>query len=230
MKTYLIGTLALGFLAAAAHGEDKLNLNDPKQRVSYSIGVDIASNFKRQEIEIDSNALAAGISDQLAGKTKLTEAEMTKAIDELRESLMAKAQAGEKAAAEKNLKDGQAFLAANAKKEGVKTTKSGLQYKVLKSGKGKSPKSTDSVKVHYHGTLIDGTVFDSSVDRGQPISFPLNQVIPGWTEGLQLMKEGDKWQLFIPSELAYGERGMGPITPNSTLIFDVELLSVEAAK
>ncbi len=123
------------------------------------------------------------------------------------------------------------FLAANAKKDGVKTTASGLQYKVIKSGTGKSPKATDTVKVHYHGTLIDGTVFDSSVERGEPVSFPVNGVIPGWTEALQLMKEGDKWQLFIPSKLAYGERGAGAkIGPNATLIFEVELLAVETSK
>ena len=120
------------------------------------------------------------------------------------------------------------FLTANAKKEGVKVLPSGLQYKVIKSGSGKTPKATDSVKVHYHGTLIDGTVFDSSVDRGEPITFPVNGVIKGWTEALQLMKEGDKWQLFIPSDLAYGERGAPPkIAPNSTLVFEVELLAVE---
>ena len=144
--------------------------------------------------------------------------------------MMAQMETKQKAAGEKNLKDGEAYLAANTKKEGVKATKSGLQYKVLKEGKGKTPKATDSVKVHYHGTLIDGSVFDSSVERGEPISFPVGGVIAGWTEALQLMKEGDKWQLVIPSKLAYGEQGPGgKIGPNSTLIFDVELLAVEAA-
>ena len=126
-----------------------------------------------------------------------------------------------------NLKAGEDFLAANAKKEGVKTTASGLQYKVIKSGSGPSPKPTDTVKVHYNGTLIDGTVFDSSIRRGSPATFPVNGVIPGWTEALQLMKVGDKWQLFIPAKLAYGEQGPGPIGPNATLIFDVELLGIE---
>jgi FKBP-type peptidyl-prolyl cis-trans isomerase FklB len=143
---------------------------------------------------------------------------------------MAKMETRQKAAGEKNLKEGEAFLTANAKKEGVKTTASGLQYRVSKSGAGKSPKATDSVKVHYHGTLIDGTVFDSSIERGMPITFAVNGVIAGWTEALQLMKEGDKWTLYIPSKLAYGERGPGgKIGPNSTLIFEVELLSVEAS-
>ena len=123
---------------------------------------------------------------------------------------------------------GEAFLAENAKKDGVNATASGLQYKVLKSGVGESPKVTDTVKVHYQGTLIDGTIFDSSIQRGQPISFPVNAVIPGWTEALQLMKVGDKWQLFIPAKLAYGERSPAPAIPaNSVLIFEVELLGIE---
>ena len=134
----------------------------------------------------------------------------------------------EKADATKKPDAGEIFLAENAKKEGVKTTASGLQYKVIKSGTGESPKPTDTVKVHYHGTLIDGTVFDSSVQRGEPISFPVGGVIPGWVEALQLMKVGDKWQLFIPSKLAYGEQSPSPkIAPNSTLLFEVELLGIE---
>jgi len=143
---------------------------------------------------------------------------------------MSKMEAKAKVDGEKNVKEGEAFLAANAKKDGVKTTASGLQYKVIKAGTGATPKASDEVKVHYHGTLIDGTVFDSSVQRGEPISFPLNGVIAGWTEGLQLMKVGDKFQFAIPSALAYGEQGSGPIGPNSTLIFEVELLGIEAGK
>ena len=131
--------------------------------------------------------------------------------------------------AESDLEKGEAFLKENAKKEGVKTTASGLQYKVLKEGEGKSPKATDTVKVHYKGTLIDGTEFDSSYKRGEPIEFPLNGVIPGWTEGVQLMKEGAKYQFTIPSKIGYGERGTpgGPIPPNATLIFEVELIQVK---
>jgi FKBP-type peptidyl-prolyl cis-trans isomerase FklB len=229
MTSYLVASLvAAGFLACSVRAQDKPNLKDPRQRASYAVGTDIGSNFKRQDIDLDSKALAAGIADALAGKTALTEAEIKEALNDFRTELMAKMEAKQKGSADKNLKDGEAFLAANAKKEGVKTTASGLQYRVLKSGTGKTPKATDSVKVHYHGTLIDGAVFDSSVERGEPISFPVGGVIPGWTEALQLMKEGDKWQLVIPAKLAYGDRGAGgKIGPNSTLIFDVELLGIE---
>jgi FKBP-type peptidyl-prolyl cis-trans isomerase FklB len=225
MKRYIIPTLILGLMAGSMQAaEEKPDLKDPKQRASYSIGADIGSNFKRQEIEIDAKALAAGLSDALAGKTTLTEAEMKETLNTFRKDLQAKMEVKQKSAGDKNVKEGEAFLAANAKKDGVKTTASGLQYKVIKSGTGASPKSSDSVKVHYHGTLVDGTVFDSSVERG---TFGVGEVIPGWTEALQLMKEGDKWQLYIPSKLAYGERAAGPkIGPNSTLIFDVELLSI----
>ena len=207
--------------------QDKPDLTNPKQKTSYAIGLDIATSLKRQDIDVDVKALNAGIADGLAGKPALTEAEQKAVIMDLQKSAMARAEEKQKAAAGKNLKAGEDFLAANAKKEGVKTTASGLQYKVIKSGAGPSPKSTDTVKVHYTGTLIDGTVFDSSVQRGTPATFPVNGVIPGWTEALQLMKVGDKWQLVIPAKLAYGEKGPGFIGPNSTLIFDVELLGIE---
>jgi FKBP-type peptidyl-prolyl cis-trans isomerase FklB len=231
MKSYLIPTLALGLAVGSVQAQDKPDLKDPKQRVSYSIGADIGNNFKRQELDLDPKALAAGLADALAGKTALTEAEMRAALNDFRKDMMEKMQAKQKSAGEKNLKDGEAFLAANAKKEGVKVLPSGLQYKVLKSGNGKTPKATDTVKTHYHGTLIDGTVFDSSVERGEPHTFPVNGVIAGWTEALQLMKEGDKWQLYVPAKLAYGDRGAGAkIGPNSALIFDVELISIEKAQ
>ena len=144
---------------------------------------------------------------------------------------MGKAEAKAKVAGDKNLKEGETFLAENAKKDGVKSTASGLQYKVLKSGSGATPKSSDEVKVHYHGKLIDGTVFDSSVDRGEPVTFPVTGVIPGWVEALQLMKVGDKWQIYLPSKLAYGAQGAGgKIGPNAVLVFDVELLGIGGAK
>ena len=218
----------MGLLAGSALAQEKPDLKNPKQRASYCIGADIGSNFKRQDLDVDAKALLAGLADGLAGKPALTEAEMRETLNNFRKDMMAKMESKQKTDGEKNLKEGEAFLAANGKKDGVKTLASGLQYKVVKSGAGKSPASNDTVKVHYHGTLTDGTVFDSSVERGEPATFKVNQVIAGWTEALQLMKEGDKWQLFIPSKLAYGERAPGgKIGPNSVLVFDVELLSIE---
>jgi FKBP-type peptidyl-prolyl cis-trans isomerase FklB len=228
MKSYLFVSLLAGLFVVSTQAQDKPDLKDPKQRISYCIGADIGNNFKRQEIDIDPKSLAAGMADALAGKTTLPEAEMRETLTAFQKQMMEKSQVRQKEAGEKNVKAGEEFLAANAKKQGVKVLPSGLQYKVIKSGSGKSPKATDTVKTHYHGTLIDGTVFDSSVERGEPVSFAVNQVIAGWTEALQLMKEGDKWQLFIPSKLAYGERQAGAkITPNSALVFEVELLSIE---
>ena len=219
---------AAAMIAGAVCAQDKPDLKDPKLRASYALGADIGSNLKRQELDLDAKALAAGISDAIGGKTALTPAEVQETLAELRKQYMAQMESKAKVAGSKNLKDGEDFLAANGKKDGVKTTASGLQYKVIKSGSGATPKPSDEVKVHYHGTLIDGTVFDSSVERGEPISFPVTGVIPGWVEALQLMKVGDKWQIYIPSKLAYGERGSGPkIGPNSALIFDVELLGIE---
>jgi FKBP-type peptidyl-prolyl cis-trans isomerase FklB len=229
MTSRIITQLTVAALMAVAlPAQEKIELKDAKQKSSYAIGMDIGANFKRQDIDVDAKALAAGIIDALAGKAQLSDTEQRQVLTELRTQLMGKAEAKQKEAGDKNQKDGEKFLAENKKKEGVKTTASGLQYKVIKSGAGKTPKATDTVKVHYQGTLIDGTVFDSSVERGEPATFPVNGVIPGWTEVLQLMKEGDKWQVFIPSQLAYGAQGAGAkIGPNSTLIFDVELLSVE---
>jgi FKBP-type peptidyl-prolyl cis-trans isomerase FklB len=220
----------IGLLAGVAFAQEKPELKDAKQRASYAIGANIGADMKRQELDLDAKLLGAGLADGFAGKAALTDVEIRAALDGFREEMTKKMQARQATAGAENLKKGQAFLAANAKKEGVKTTESGLQYKVLKSGTGATPKRTDSVKVHYHGTLIDGTVFDSSVERGEPISFAVTGVIPGWTEALQLMKVGDKFQLYLPSKLAYGEEGAGgKIGPNSVLIFDVELLGIEKA-
>ncbi|MCP5516256.1 MAG: FKBP-type peptidyl-prolyl cis-trans isomerase [Verrucomicrobiales bacterium] len=228
MKHYLVAVIALGLCASTGLGQEKVELTGPKQRVSYSIGYDLGGNFKKQGIEVEPKALAAGIADALAGREQLTEAERREVLAELQKDLAARLQAKSAAEAEDNLKAGEAFLAANAKKPGVVVLPSGLQYKVLNAGAGRTPKATDKVKTHYHGTLIDGTVFDSSVERGEPVSFPVNGVIAGWAEALQLMKEGAKWQLFVPAKMAYGNRSAGPtIGPNSTLIFEVELLSIE---
>ncbi|MFO0905586.1 MAG: FKBP-type peptidyl-prolyl cis-trans isomerase [Pirellulales bacterium] len=196
---------------------------------SYGIGANIGRGMKQDGIDINVDALVAGLKDALAGKEpKYTEAQLREAFGIVQRQLQTRSMAKLKALGDKNKQEGTAFLADNKKKEGVKSTASGLQYVVLKSGKGPSPKATDSVKTHYHGTLINGTVFDSSVDRGEPISFPVNGVIKGWTEALQLMKVGDKWKIFVPSELAYGERGAGQeIGPNSVLVFEIELLGIE---
>ncbi len=228
----ILGLGMATLLTTTLGAQEKLELKDAKSKSSYAIGMDIGANFKKQELDIDMKALSAGIADSVAGKPQLTDAEAKAALNEFRTQMMAKMEAKQKTDGEKNIKAGEAFLSSNGKKEGVKTTASGLQYKVLKAGdgKGKTPKSTDTVKVHYHGTLVDGSVFDSSVERGEPATFGVNQVIPGWTEVLQLMKEGDKWQVYIPGALAYGPQSPSPkIGPNSVLVFDVELLSVEKA-
>ena len=228
MKSYLVPALALVLIVTSVSAEDKPDLSTQKQKVSYAIGVNLGSSFQKEELDIDQKALVQGLSDAMAGKPAMDQSEVQATLTKFQQEMMAKQQAKLQVEGDKNLKDGEAFLAANAKKDGVKTTASGLQYKVLKSGNGASPAASDTVKVNYEGTLIDGTVFDSSIKRGEPASFPVNRVIPGWTEALQLMKVGDKWQVFIPAKLAYGERSPSPsIPPNSTLIFDVELLSIE---
>jgi len=230
---YVTGTmLAILLLATPAFAQKKVELKTEKDKVSYSIGFDMGSSLKRNGIEVDARVLTRAIQDVLSGaKPLMTEQEMQASITALQKEMAAKQQAKMKTAGDKNKKEGEAFLAENKKKEGVTTLPSGMQYMVLTEGKGKQPTATDSVTVQYRGTLIDGTEFDSSYKRGQPASFGLNQVIKGWTEGLQLMKEGGKIRLFIPSELAYGERGTqgGPIGPNATLIFDIELLSIGQA-
>jgi len=234
-KFILTVVLAIGLLAGQTGAEekdasgDKSALKDKKEKVSYSIGVDIGNTMKKQSMDIDPDILAKGFKDAFTGgKTLMTEQEVTETLNSLRMEMMAKQQERMKEAGEKNKKEGEAFLAENKKKEGVVTLPSGLQYKVITEGTGKMPKLTDTVTVNYKGTLVDGTEFDSSYKRGQPATFPVNGVIPGWTEALQLMKEGSKWQVFIPSNLAYGERGAGNlIAPNAVLIFDVELISVK---
>jgi FKBP-type peptidyl-prolyl cis-trans isomerase FklB len=199
-------------------------LKDQKDKVSYSIGLNIGANLARQNVEINPDALTAGIKDSIAGKPQLTQDQIKEVMTAFEKDLQAK----QKAAGEKNAAEGAKFLEENKKKEGVKTTASGLQYKVIKEGTGPQPKATDTVTVNYRGTLIGGKEFDSSYKRGQPATFPLGGVIKGWTEGLQLMKPGSKYQLFVPPDLAYGERAVGPdLSPNSTLIFEVELLEIK---
>ncbi|OHB28748.1 MAG: hypothetical protein A2X84_06590 [Desulfuromonadaceae bacterium GWC2_58_13] len=222
--------LAVGCTAEEKKAEVKKNeLTSVKDKVSYGIGMSIGRDFSRQELDIDPDILAQGIKDMLAGgKTLLTEEEAQTTLMNFQQEMVAKQEAKGKEIADTNKQKGEAFLAENTKLEGVVTLPSGLQYKVLTEGTGKTPAKTDTVTVNYRGTLIDGQEFDSSYKRGEPATFPVGGVIPGWTEALQLMKEGAKWQLFIPAALAYGERGAGPvIAPNSTLIFEVELISIQ---
>ena len=216
-------------LSGAAFAADTPELKTDKEKISYSIGMEIGGNLKRGSVEVDPDLLAKGLKDSYGeGKTILTEDQARQAIADFQKTLMAKQAETMQKLSEKNKADGEKFLAENGKKEGVKTLPSGLQYKEIAPGTGKSPKTTDTVTTHYKGTLIDGTEFDSSYKRGEPVSFPVSGVIAGWTEALQLMKEGAKWELFVPPNLAYGERGAGrEIGPNATLIFEVELISIQ---
>jgi FKBP-type peptidyl-prolyl cis-trans isomerase FklB len=227
LQVSLMTVVVSGWISAQANAADApTTLTDKKDRISYSIGVNIGSSVKQQRLELNPDMVAAGLKDALSGgKVLLTEQEVRETLMGLQKEMMAK----QSELGDKNKKEGDAFLASNKKKPGIKTLPSGLQYQVLKEGKGQKPKATDTVKANYKGTLIDGTEFDSSEKQGEPATFPLQGVIPGWTEALQLMPVGSKWRLFIPSDLAYGEQGAGSlIGPNSTLIFDVELLGVEA--
>jgi FKBP-type peptidyl-prolyl cis-trans isomerase FklB len=232
MKLGVLAGLGILFLVSQVYGEENLVLKNQKDKVSYSIGMAMGKDFKKQLIDIDPDILAKGIKDALSGgKALLTDQEINETMTAFQKELMAKQEELLKKVGEKNKAEGEAFLAENKKKEGVKTLASGLQYKVIKAGNGKKPTPSDTVTTHYRGTLIDGTEFDSSYRRGQPATFPVKGVISGWTEALQLMELGTKWQLFIPPNLAYGERGAGRnIGPNATLIFEIELISIEEKK
>ena len=206
-------------------------LKEQKDKISYSLGVTIGRSMKRDSIDANPDLIVQGIKDALAaGKMLLTDEEMAEAFMALQQGITEKKTEAKKALAEKNLKEGEQFLAENAKKEGVVTQPSGLQYKVITDGTGKKAKSTDAVTVHYRGTMIDGTEFDSSYKRNEPATFQLQNMIPGFTEGVSQMKVGSKWQLFIPSKLAFGEEGAEEaIGPNAALIFEVELLDAKDA-
>lgn len=235
IHTFFVGTLTLS-LAASSQAQDNLSLDSKENRYGYSVGANIGLSLKRQGVDpsggvMNLDAMVAGLRDAF-GPTglQLTDAEIKETLQTYQQEIMAKREADRKAAAETNLKISEAFLAQNAQKEGVVTLESGLQYQVITSGTGASPTAKDTVSVHYRGTLIDGTEFDSSYKNNTPATFQLSRVIPGWTEGLQLMKPGAKWKLFVPAALGYAERGSGnSIGPNAALIFDVELLSVKAA-
>jgi FKBP-type peptidyl-prolyl cis-trans isomerase FklB len=228
MKLRLIAMISVLFLVIQAHAQENLVLKNQKEKMSYIIGMDIGNSLKKQGIDIDTNILIKGVKDAFAGaKSILSEQEIRETMTAFQKETQAKRDEISK----KSKKEGEVFLAENMKKDGIKTLPSGLQYKVIKAGDGKKPKLTDTVTAHYRGTLIDGTEFDSSYKRGKPANFLVSSVIPGWTEALQLMEEGAKWELFIPPNLAYGERGAGNmIGPNATLIFEIELISIQEKK
>jgi FKBP-type peptidyl-prolyl cis-trans isomerase FklB len=204
-------------------------LKSDKDKLSYGIGADLGRNLKRLEIEVDPELVRKGLLDALSGaKPMMSDEEVRAVLTALQAQIQRKAAQAASVAGEENKKAGEAFLAQNKTKPGVVTLPSGLQYKILKAGEGKKPGESDTVECNYRGTLINGTEFDSSYKRGQPATFAVTQVIPGWREALQLMTVGSKWQLFVPPELAYGERGAGrEIGPNATLVFEVELLGIK---
>ena len=222
-------TVVMMALPVVASAQEAPALKTDKDKLSYALGMDFATQLKSSGVEVDAALFAQAMKDaQAGGKTLLTADEARAVIADFQKTMMAKQQAAAKAVGEKNKAEGDAFLVANKTKEGVVTTASGLQYKVVTTGIGKKPTAADQVVCHYRGTLISGKEFDSSYRRGEPATFPVSGVIKGWTEVLQLMPVGSKYQVFIPSNLAYGERGAGPdIGPNATLIFEIELVSIK---
>lgn len=229
MKYPAIVALVAILACAPCAAEDIPELSDPNDRINYSLGYQIGGDLRRQRVEVSREALLQGIEDAVnADEPRLSKQEMQAMLVELKRKVVA-VQREERAAQEKkNLEAGEAFLAENARKDGVVSLPSGLQYRVVEAGAGQQPKATDTVTVHYRGTLIDGTEFDSSYSRKQPATFRVDRVIDGWREALPLMQAGAKWELFIPARLAYGKRGSGKIPAFSTLLFEVELLSVAA--
>lgn len=243
MKVFLSVTAALGVVVGAAFAQDPSapkarqgegrapagTAGDLAQKASYSYGFGLGRQLKAQGVNLDAQAIAKGLADAMSGaEPALSDKEMQECLQDFARQLQARQAGMASKVAAANKVEGEKFLTANKTRPGVVTLPSGLQYKVLKQGNGPKPKATDTVTVHYEGKLIDGTIFDSSLKRGQPASFPVNGVIAGWTEALQLMPVGSTWQLFIPSELAYGERPRqgGPIGPNAVLTFEVQLLKI----
>ena len=221
---------ALAFLnpdAVLAQAEKALKTENDK--ISYSIGLSIGQRMKAQGVNVDPTMVAQGLRDGLKGnKPKLTNQEMSAVMQAFQKKQQARQAEMQQAAGSKNRKEGEMFLLGNKKNKGVVTTASGLQYQIMKTGKGKTPKATDTISAHYRGTLIDGKEFDSSYKRGQPATFPVNGVIKGWQEALQLMTVGSKWKIWVPSDLGYGSRGAGAmIGPDATLIFEIELLEIK---
>jgi len=243
MKLRYFTVLAMGLLIAplsAIHAEEKeatvsseaeekqeVALNSEKDKLSYSLGHNIGQSIKRQNVDVSQDLLAKGIADALTdAKPLLTPEEVETVMQNFRKQQMEEMNKRRQEQAQKNLDEGNKFLEENKKKEGVKTLPSGLQYRVVTEGTGNTPKATDKVTTHYRGKLLNGTEFDSSYKRNQPATFAVDGVIQGWQEALQLMKEGGKWELFIPAELAYGQSGRPGIPPNSVLVFDIELISI----
>lgn len=230
-KTALITLFTTSLVTTPLFAADvKLSTSD--QKASYALGIDLAKNFKKQGLELDLDALVLGMKDVMnKQKIRLTEDEMQKAVKEVKQKMVKKQQEARKLEGEQNAKKGEAFLEKNKTKAGVKVTKSGLQYKVLTEGKGTPPTDKDYITANYKGTLIDGTVFDSSYKRGNPIEFQLNNVIAGWKEALKMMKPGAKWEIYVPPSLAYGSKGAGRVIgPNETLVFTIELISASKDK
>ena len=222
LATSLSLAVALPSLAVAAPKTEE-------ERIGYSLGIMVGRQLQQDISNLNTDSFSAALKDLYTGKTpSLSDEEIGKILDQLQQQLATEAQQKQDAVADKNLAKGQKFLAANAKKKGVKVTDSGLQYKVIKQGKGAKPAATSSVKVHYEGKLINDTIFDSSYQRGEPVTFKVNQVITGWQEALQLMPEGSEWEVYIPASLAYGPAGAGgSIGPNEALVFKVELQEIE---
>ncbi len=225
-----IGSAAIlaGCQQAAEPEQETIELNTLEQKVNYIFGLNLADNFQQSGVKIEPEAFALALKDKRDGvEPRLSEEEITQVMREFQQKAMAEREKQQQELAETNLAEAEKFLAENKEKEGVQVTASGLQYRVLEEGEGPQPDANDTVTVHYTGKLLDGTVFDSSYDRNQPQTFTVNGVITGWSEALQMMKEGAKWELYIPPTLAYGPGGNGPIPPNAALIFEVELLEVE---
>lgn len=229
MRYAVMMLIAAMMVACQSSSSGPASLKTSKDSLSYSLGLQMGENFKLGADEIELDAFMKGFRDGLDDQENLLDkARMSANINKFQQVMRMKFNENQRKLAEENLAKGEAFLAENKNKEGVVTLPSGLQYKVIQAGSGPFPKATDSVTVHYRGKLLDGTQFDSSFDRGQPVTFGVNQVIRGWIEALQLMQPGAKWELYIPAELAYGSRGAGhAIPPNSTLIFEVELLEIK---
>lgn len=234
MKSLALAVLGLALLGCQGNAQDKGKtgtLKTQKDSVSYTIGLSIGKNMKMQDVDIDPDLLLVGLKAALGDdstKIMLTEQQMSDLMQRFQMEMMAKQQEKMRKEGEENKKKGDEFLAANKNKPGVQTTASGLQYKVIKEGTGPIPNEKSQLTVHYKGMLIDGKVFDSSYDRNQPYQLTISQVVPGWQEALKLMKEGSKWELYIPADLAYGQNGMPPtIPPNSVLFFELELIKVD---